>query len=337
MRSKPNQERNLEKMKRIKIEERNFFNKSILKELKYKKISFQSSKILKRKEKIMFFFSKNRKKPIVDCKKIVLKIKNTDNNNRIKITLKPIHAVYYNKEGKLEEIVIPRFFFYEVVDSYEYRNKRPINQAIAIEKSDRYHLKKQEENWFQEILYVTKDELERYSVSTNVKLELQKMITKTDAVIEKIEFKTEHFQEDLWYWESDKNHTCAKIYDFYHNMDKEIIKAFGNGLFDSLKTYLELYDELGKYSVKESRKEVCSYVNQIYETALSMGETLEEFPTVIDYINIKNEEDLKKKQEELDRKQKLKEKQNQLIRDLKLRQSLLNDFNAPLECNKKAT
>ena len=74
----------------------------------------------------MFFFSKNRKKPIVDCKKIVLKIKNTD-NNRIKITLKPIHAVYYNKEGKLEEIVIPRFFFYEVVDSYEYRNKRQKN------------------------------------------------------------------------------------------------------------------------------------------------------------------------------------------------------------------
>lgn len=284
----------------------------------------------------MFFFKKKDKIPVVDCKKIVFKIENND-NHKTKITLKPIHAVYYNKEGKLEEIIIPRFFFYEIVDSYGYRNKRPISQAIAIEKSSKYAFEENKENWFEEVLYATKEELERYSISSSMKLKLQKIVTKIDIVAEGIEFKSEHFQEDLWYWESDKNHTCAKIYDFYHNMDKEIIKAFGNGLFDSLKTYLELYDELGKYSVKESRKEVCSYVNQIYETALSMEETLEEFPTVIDYINIKNEEDLKKKQEELDRKQKLKEKQNQLIRDLKLRQSLLNDFNAPLECNKKAT
>ena len=41
---KENQERNLEKMKRIKIEERNFFNKSILKELKYKKNFFSEFK-----------------------------------------------------------------------------------------------------------------------------------------------------------------------------------------------------------------------------------------------------------------------------------------------------
>lgn len=289
----------------------------------------------------MWLFSKKEGKPkqteIFKQKPPKFDITNSPENSYFKsyITLKPINACYYNKNKELTEFVIPRFFIFE--KNNVWGTNTPIQQAICIKETGENDIKLRKENWFYENIYVINDELNKYSAKKNFSLTIRKYNHRKkpyehEVYSEKIEIVDKDF-EDYFYWNDKKNYTCAKIFDFYTNMDEEIIKAFGNGLFESLKTYKELQKEMGVSS--ECKTEIINYVNQIYDTALSIGEVIERFPTIIDYINIHNEEELKKKQEALEKERQFKEKQNQFIRDLKIRQSLLDDFNRPYTKDEK--
>ncbi len=279
----------------------------------------------------MSFFKKNNKLTELFHKQQNFDISNTKpgtSYHTIYITLKPINACYYDEDNILKEFVIPRFIHF-VIPNY-YNTKVPVSEAVCIEIKEQNKNKFRKEEWFYKYIYIVEEELEKYSTYDDFEITIRRFTKKNKYEIEgdfeKIELKDSDF---CYKWiEGDSDNTCAKIYDFYKNMDKEIIKAFGNGLYEALKTYKELKEEMS-YVSSECNQEIVNYVNQIYDTALSMGENLERFPTILDYINIKNEEDLKKKQEELEKKRQLEEKQNQFIRDLKIRQSLLDDFNRP--------
>lgn len=279
----------------------------------------------------MWFFNKKEDKPkqieLFKTKYPKFDITNTPESryHETYITLKPINACYY-KNDKLTSFVIPRFFRYKKETSWG--TKIPVEQAVCIKETGENRREIQKSDWYNSEIYVVKEELNRYSTNDNFSLTLRRFKNKSEesSEFEKITFDIHDFY--TWYFDDiDKKYTCAKILDFYSNMEDEVVKAFGNGLFETLKTFKELKKEMSVSS--ECRDEVMNYVNQIYETALSMGEIIEPFPTILDYINIKNEEELKRKEAELEKSRQLKEKQNQFIRDLKIRQSLLDDFNRP--------
>lgn len=287
----------------------------------------------------MGFFSKKEngknKIPFSKPKIINFDITNKPESNYYRsskyITLKPMSAFYYDNDENLVSFVLPRFF------RFEYSSKNgghaPVEQATCIAETGDNKKELRKEPWFHKTIFLVKEEVQKYSTKNDFELTLRRYGKTESDNFEKIEMKDRDFGYS-WFYDDTENYTCAKIFDFYTNMDKEIIKAFGNGLFESLKTFMELHSEMSVSS--ECNAEIANYINQIYDTAISMGETIEEFPTVLDYINIKNEADMKKKEEELEKKRQLKEKQNQFIRDLKIKQSLLDDFNRPFTKEEKA-
>lgn len=286
----------------------------------------------------MGFFNKKEngknKAPFSKPKIINFDITNKSEKNYFRnteyITLKPMSAFYYDKDENLISFVLPRFFRFEY--SSKNGSKAPVEQATCITETGDNKRELHKEPWFYKTIFVLREEVKKYSTQNDFVLTLRRYGKTESDNFEKIEMKNCDFGYS-WLHDDTENHTCAKIFDFYTNMDKEIIKAFGNGLFESLKTFMELSKEMSVSS--ECNTEIINYINQIYDTAISMGEVIEEFPTVLDYINIKNEADMKKKQEELEKKRQLKEKQNQFIRDLKIKQSLLDDFNRPFTKEEK--
>lgn len=176
--------------------------------------------------------------------------------------------------------------------------------------------------WKKDFLAV-KEEFYKYSINADYE----------DIVIYKDEEKLMISPAIIPYKNNLKEEFRYKIFpmvvDIFMNYDEEILNAFGNGIFDILS-------EMKRFILEENTsdelfEQVKSYIYNVYETILSMGEYKETFPTVQQYLDIKEAERLEeikrlKEAEDLKIKQR-----NKFVEELTLRQDLLKDFNRPLQ------